>query len=1136
MRTINIGSLASVVALVVTCGGCIPDGEFGERPVIEFDATPTVGSSQNVQINFTVSDADCSFTTVYVYYFVAGETWQQATLVDCTHGVATGTTITDIHATADGVQCTATWDTFADGIGLDGDQAVSITVRASDIDGPGVTAVPVGPLLVNNNCAQLIVAETSIDFGERFRGAPETPADERTITITNGTGANTTTLYYEITSDMPWLVVASPTGTVTDVPPYTTTVTLVADVDGAGLPATAMPYPATLTIVGRNGGPTGSPAVGTPVPVPVLVAVRDPDAEIFIHSGDGSSEVTALPQFVMAEGGADPASQGFWIMNAGEPGSVLAWSAVDDLDAPDWLVGFDGATTGQVNESQSVSVAVGVDGTGLSAGTYGGVITVSGTELVSGASAFGGDKTVAVSLLVTSAPYIGTAPGSFSFAGALGGIDPASQTLSITNAGEGALDWTVSDDASWLTLAPTSGQCTSETDEVTVSVDLDGVSEGTHTASITVAGAGATNTPVTIGVSLTVTASGLQDGLVAWWKLDETSGTTALDATGNGNHGTLRSGPVWQPSGGQIAGGLEFDGVDDDIKVNRSASLEPSSAITVALWGNITDSCEPKSTDLVRKAGHFGDGYILRWSQTEKTLQFRVDRSPGSFVVYDTQTNDAYLHAWHHYAATYDAASGTARLFVDGVVKNTVTGLSGNLQHEDDLYMMWQPYPQTLAVPGVIDDVRIYDRALSPTEVEALYEAGAGVPTGIPIERVNVSTGGTQADSGGSECSISANGRFVAFHSDATNLVAADTNGCSDVFVRDRLTGSTVRVSVAADLTEADGASFCPYISANGRYVAFDSQATNLSPNDVSAHQDVFVHDRETNAIVVASLGMSGQGGDGPSCGGPVSDDGRYAVFTTYATNMESPPVEWIHVYYRDTQAAQTCRVTTDIISIEVFDYPGMSSDGRYIAFYSEATTQVTGDTNGCADAFVYDRQTGTSTRVSVDSAGVEGNGLCNEVEISAGGRYVVFNSAASNLVAGDTNGQMDIYVHDTQSGQTTRASLADDGSEPNSGSGSGSVSSDGRYVCFRSAATNLVPGDTNGKVDIFVRDLSTGATARVSVAHDSSQADDSSGWGRISADGRYVAFRSDATNLVAGDTNDAQDVFVAPNPLWTAP
>jgi len=391
-------SVIICLALLIAFG-CIPEGEFGERPVIEFDATPTVGSSQNVQINFTVSDADCSFTTVYVYYFVAGDTWQQATLVDCTHGVATGTTITDIHATVDGVHCTATWDTLADGIGLDGDQAVSITVRASDIDGPGVTAVPVGPLLVNNNCARLVVAETSIEFGERLAGVAETAGDERTLTITNGTGANGTVLYYEVASDQSWLQVTPASGTTPVASPYQVTVTLVADVDGAGLAATAMPYPATLTVVGRNDSAAGSPAFDSPVTVPVQVAVRDPEGELFLHDGGGSAP-PALAQFVMLEGAANPAPQSFWIENAGESGSVLSWSADDDLAASDWLPGFDGATSGSLNAAQSTEVPVAVDGTGLAVGSYSATITVYGEDATTHLSVTGSPQTVAVSLEV----------------------------------------------------------------------------------------------------------------------------------------------------------------------------------------------------------------------------------------------------------------------------------------------------------------------------------------------------------------------------------------------------------------------------------------------------------------------------------------------------------------------------------------------------------------------------------------------------------------------------------------------------------------------------------------------------------------------------------------------------------------
>src|SRR5213592_4033360 len=210
-----------------------------------------------------------------------------------------------------------------------------------------------------------------------------------------------------------------------------------------------------------------------------------------------------------------------------------------------------------------------------------------------------------------------------------------------------------------------------------------------------------------------------------------------------------------------------------------------------------------------------------------------------------------------------------------------------------------------------------------------------------------------------------------------------------------------------------------------------------------------------------------------------------------------------------------------------------LSADGRFVAFDSSATDLVAADTNGVSDVSVHDRQTGTTERVSVASHGAQGNGSSGLVTfafppaLSADGRFVAFVSAATNLVASDTNGATDVFVHDRQTGTTERVSVASDGTEGNAASAGATLSADGRFVAFHSAATNLVAGDTNATNDVFVHDRQTGITERVSVASDGTQGNKASSYPALSADGRFVAFDSDATNLVAGDTNGTTDVFV---------
>ena len=340
--------------------------------------------------------------------------------------------------------------------------------------------------------------------------------------------------------------------------------------------------------------------------------------------------------------------------------------------------------------------------------------------------------------------------------------------------------------------------------------------------------------------------------------------------------------------------------------------------------------------------------------------------------------------------------------------------------------------------------------------------------------RVSVASDGAQGNGDSGQPVISADGRFVAFYSSASNLVPGDTNGVEDVFVHDRLTGQTARVSVASDGAQGNGPSWGPSISADGRFVAFESRASNLVPGDTNDTTDVFVHDRLTGQTTRVS----------------VASDGR-----------EGNSYSWL---------------------------ARISADGRFVVFTSDASNLVPGDTNGTWDVFVHDRQTGQTTMVSVASDGTPGNGRSIGVSISGDGRFVAFESEASNLVAGDTNGTWDVFVHDRLTGQTTRVSVASDGAQGADSSSGGELSAHGRFVVFFSFASNLVPGDTNERMDVFVHDRQTGETTIVSVASDGAQGNANSSGAAISADGRFVVFTSKASNLVPGDTNGTWDVFVA--------
>ena len=412
-------------------------------------------------------------------------------------------------------------------------------------------------------------------------------------------------------------------------------------------------------------------------------------------------------------------------------------------------------------------------------------------------------------------------------------------------------------------------------------------------------------------------------------------------------------------------------------------------------------------------------------------------------------------------------------------------------------------------------------------------------------ELISVASDGTQGNWGSNYSSISADGRYVAFSSVSSNLVAGDTNGSNDVFVHDRVTGVTTRVSVASDGMQGNGDSgdYTLSISADGRYVAFTSEASNLVVGDtyLCSHPklplyncaDVFVHDRVTGETTRVSVASDGTQANSESWLSSMSADGRYVAFGSTATNLVVGDTNGSSdVFIHDLVTGETTCVSVASDGTQGNYSSGgnsISADGRYVAFISAASNLVVGDTNDTYDSFVHDRMTGETTHLSVASDGTQGNMGSWSPSISADGRYVAFTSEASNLVAGDTNGLEDIFMHDRQTGETTRVSLASDGSQANDLSRNPSISADGRFVAFSSDASNMVVGDTNGVIDVFVHDRLTGETTRLSVSSDGMQGNKASGFTgiSISVNGRYVAFDSVSTNLVVGDTNDTTDIFV---------
>jgi Tol biopolymer transport system component len=424
-----------------------------------------------------------------------------------------------------------------------------------------------------------------------------------------------------------------------------------------------------------------------------------------------------------------------------------------------------------------------------------------------------------------------------------------------------------------------------------------------------------------------------------------------------------------------------------------------------------------------------------------------------------------------------------------------------------------------------------------------LVQAG-GICWSQTTTRVSVDSAGGDSNGVSNSSSISSDGRYVAFKSFATDLVTGGTDGNADIFVRDRQTGTTTIVSVHSDGTEGDLNSNSPSISGDGRYVAFMSDAPNLVDNDTNDWSDIFVRDRDADGngtydepgpVGVSTLRVSvysdGTESIDPSFNPSISGDGRYVAFDSDGDLVAGDSGNYYDIFVRDLLAGTTTRVSVDSDGNEGSGHsysPSISGDGRYVAFESFATNLVAGGTNGNAHVFVHDRQTGITTIVSVHSDGTEGDHDSSSPSISGDGRYVAFQSQADNLVGGDTNlfPLSDIFVHDLQTGITTLVSVDSTGIQGNGDSSAPSISADGRYVAFESFATNLLAGGTNGNAHVFVRDRQTGITTIVSVDSLGTEGNGDSLAPSISSDGKYVAFESDANNLVTADDNGIFDIF----------
>ncbi len=464
-----------------------------------------------------------------------------------------------------------------------------------------------------------------------------------------------------------------------------------------------------------------------------------------------------------------------------------------------------------------------------------------------------------------------------------------------------------------------------------------------------------------------------------------------------------------------------------------------------------------------------------------------------------------------------------------------------------------------------------------------LHDTQTGATT-----RVSVDSLGVESDGFSDGVSISANGRYITFYSEATNLITGDTNGFSDVFLHDTQTGTTTRVSVDSLGVEGDSSSSTSSISSSGRYIFFTSDATNFTSEDDNAQTDVFLHDTQTGDTTLINPYTANGGSSISSYANSISSDGRYVVFSSSASNFVLNDINSSSdIFFYDTQDLElnTISISNDpqTTTFQVNDdiyYTQMSGNGQYITFVSDASNIVLNDFNNANDIFLYNIQTQQTDIVSVSSSEEVGNGASIGGSISNDGRYIAFYSTSSNLVPG-TSG-FNYYLRDTQGGTTTVVSVDSLGDPLNAGSpfgnvrisGNGryvvydshpsvslpggsiygayrydtqtgttirvavdssgdsvsgsvvSISQDGRYVFFVTDVNGVVPEDMNGFSDVFMYDAQTDTVSLISVGSGGDVGNADSGTAILSDDGQYVYFESLASNLVVGDLNGEVDIF----------
>ncbi len=448
--------------------------------------------------------------------------------------------------------------------------------------------------------------------------------------------------------------------------------------------------------------------------------------------------------------------------------------------------------------------------------------------------------------------------------------------------------------------------------------------------------------------------------------------------------------------------------------------------------------------------------------------------------------------------------------------------------------------PDRELAPGRSFLATLVDTITSQQGVPLAEDVVWSFATGETTVMVSVDAGGRQSVVSGSRfADTDGSARLVVFESDASDLVADDSNGLRDIFVKDTVTGAIRRANLAQGGFQAlTGASFASVISADGRYVAFESLATDLVLVGTNGLRQVFVKDLQTGAVTVVSSSRSGEDGNGVSSAPAISGDGRFVAFASLATNLGPRGFNGQRqVYVRDLHTGVLVLVSRNVAGepagVPSDARPAISGNGELVAFESLATDLLPGGGNGLRQVYVRDLVLDTLRRVSSDSLGQEAaGGASSAPALSADGSAVAFESLALNLAPGGGNGFRQIYLKELDSNLTRVVSASVAGGLGDDLSQSPRLSADGRFVTYATLATNIDPAAGNGNRQILIRDMDSPVSLLASSAQAGVAGNDLSEFPVLSEDGNYVVYQSLASNLVDTDTNLFTEVFRSFNRL----